>query len=420
MAGIAAELGLGVAFALMFLAPSLDQSQNDSPKIRVQIKVGLESADGDEYEREEVYKNLNMGGAVPNVVLFNANGDRIAYHRNEGGNEKMEHNAPHDIFAEYFDQGSTQTPEYISVTASGSDAVCITSVSVTPPNTKEMWAFLPGEIAAECAGQGKTWPWFYSQASITVKSEDGFTEENVRPRCLWIDRSSEEQAASVPFEGFSAHLPDFKVDNSKWEEWENDLFQMCASGARFEVYEHMNEKQCPQILTPPPEISGVGIPYDERPACHPDRFHGQPQEDPALDAEQAERVNCMFDDCQEETTPDMIVTPINNKRSHQFGSLSRRRQKQKRWVGQMIWSQDETASAVDLCNDPGSRGPDFFSESEQKFCDMDTHKIFPVCSSEEVECFDPYQNITLHGGVNRRGLKRRYTNVKHWERLNAL
>lgn len=70
---------------------------------------------------------LNIGGAVPNVVLFNANRDRIAYHRNEGGKEKMEHNAPHDILVDCFDQGSTQTPEYISITASRPDAVCIIS-----------------------------------------------------------------------------------------------------------------------------------------------------------------------------------------------------------------------------------------------------------------------------------------------------
>ena len=249
MGTIAAELGLGLAFTIISLAPNIPDwmKHNDSPKIRVQVRTGLEHTPGqNEQQREDSYGKMSMGGAVPNVVLFNANGDRIAYHRNDGGKERMDHNTPHDIMVDYFKPGSTETPEYITVSASGPDALCITSVTVTPPNTQEMWAFVPGEIAGECTALGRNWPWFYSDASVQIQSSDGKTKEDVRPRCLWIDRSGDYdgtyQEASVPFEGFQVHLPDFKLDNSKWKEWQGDLHQMCDSVARFGVFEHLNEK----------------------------------------------------------------------------------------------------------------------------------------------------------------------------------
>lgn len=167
MSLIAAEIGLGIAFTIISLAPSIPDwlKKNESPQIRVQIRTGLPQTEGlDEKARKETYSKLSMGGAVPNIVLFNANGDRIAHHRNKGGKKKMEQDAPHDVLADYFTKGSTQTPEYITITASGPDAICITSVTVTPPNTQEMWALVPGEIAAECSGRGKVWPWYYLQA----------------------------------------------------------------------------------------------------------------------------------------------------------------------------------------------------------------------------------------------------------------
>jgi hypothetical protein len=415
MAGVAAEIGLSLAFTLISLAPSIPDwlSKNDGPKLRVQIRTGLPTTEGmDENARKEEYEKVSMGGHIPNVVLFNAAGDRIAYYQN-ANNKKMGHNAPTDIYADYFDSENTQTPEYITITASADDAVCITSVTVTPPNTQEMWAMVPGEVASECNKRGKTWQWAYSDASVQIASSDGKSKEDVRPKCLWIDRTATNgprtDPNSVGAEGFQIHLPDFKLDNSKWKEWEGDLSQMCDSVARFAVFETLNYLQCPQKFDPPPKYSGQVLPYPETSACHPDIWHSTPEDDPALSKEEAYGVQCKFNTqkCHDD---------ILNRRGRTSPAQTHRR-KRNPFAGELIWSQDTRVSAIELCQDPNSRQADLYSEREQMFCNMKTHTLYPVCGSGSEACFDPMENVTLSGGMEKRELTPRYTKIHHWAKL---
>lgn len=429
MSLIAAEIGLGIAFTIISLAPSIPDwlKKNESPQIRVQIRTGLPQTEGlDEKARKETYSKLSMGGAVPNIVLFNANGDRIAHHRNKGGKKKMEQDAPHDVLADYFTKGSTQTPEYITITASGPDAICITSVTVTPPNTQEMWALVPGEIAAECSGRGKVWPWYYSAGSVQITSQDGKTKEDVRPRCLWIDKSGDYdgtyQESSVGFEGFQVHLPDFKLDNSKWKEWQGDLGQMYDSVSRFAVLQKLNDWQCPQKSDPPPPHSGERLPYKEVSACHPDIWHEKPSDDPALSKEEPEGVICLLEGMK----PDNCLAMGKNRKRDDLREVSRSSitprnhqiRRGYRWAGQLVWSQDPLVSVIALCKDKGTRGPAMYSEPEQKFCDVETHTLYPVCGNGPEECFDPLLNTTRASGNEKRELRPRYMDVQHWAKLN--
>jgi hypothetical protein len=202
MAGIAAEIGLSIGFTLMALIPLMQQPRNVDPKIRVQIKVGLEGVGGNEQQREDAYSAISYGGNTPNFVLFNALGDRIAWYWNRSGEKRIEHNAHGEIFADYFPGKEGQTPEYLTMSASWDDAICITHgelrvfsllwdyantfilpvVQVTKGNSGESWGFVPGEIASECEGHGKDWLWCISKASLIIKNGD--TEEEVRPKCL--------------------------------------------------------------------------------------------------------------------------------------------------------------------------------------------------------------------------------------------
>jgi hypothetical protein len=416
MGTIAVELGLGIAFTIISLAPSIPEwiKKNEGPKLRVQIRTGLPQTPGmDEKEREKEYDRVSMAGHVPNVVLFNAAGDRIAHYRNRKS-ENMGHNAPHDIFADYFDDKNTQTPEYITITASGPDAICITSVTVTPPNTQEMWAIVPGEVASECNKLGKNWSWGYSDASVQITSSDGKTKEDVRPKCLWIDKTGKRdgtlQENNIGYEGFMVHLPDFKLDNSKWKEWQGDLHQMCDSNARFAVHQQLNDLQCPVKFDPPPPQAGQTLPYPEAIACHPDLWHHEPKDDPALDERGAEEVECMFEDdnCILSRHRRSVIRATPTEKPY--------RRDGNQFAGSLIWSQDERVSAIELCQDPASRQADLYSEREQKFCDMGNHKLYPVCGNGPEACFDPMQNVT-RAGNEKRELKPRYTEIQHWAKL---
>ncbi|KFY35171.1 hypothetical protein V494_06143 [Pseudogymnoascus sp. VKM F-4513 (FW-928)] len=80
----------------------------------------------------------------------------------------------------------------------------------------------------------------------------------------------------------------------------------------------------------------------------------------------------------------------------------------------------ETHKAAELCNSATSWGPDFVG-SDGKFCDMETHTLLPLCSTEDVEgCvnIDTTANAVTKRSV---GPKRavdhphkEYTKIKSW------
>lgn len=56
---------------------------------------------------------------------------------------------------------------------------------------------------------------------------------------------------------------------------------------------------------------------------------------------------------------------------------------------QIVQSTMETHTATSLCESETSRGPDFASLAEGKFCDMETKELWPICKGEDDEnCFD--------------------------------
>ncbi|KAF2184700.1 hypothetical protein K469DRAFT_496934, partial [Zopfia rhizophila CBS 207.26] len=146
---LAAELGLGLAFTIISLARSIPDwiKKNDSPKTKVQVYMGIPPITPND-DKDKIYKERSYSGSAPNIALFNMNRDRIGLYRNDNGKKMIGQNSPGDILVDYFKEDSTEKAEYVTVSASGPDAICITSVTVTTPNTDNMWAITPGEVAA--------------------------------------------------------------------------------------------------------------------------------------------------------------------------------------------------------------------------------------------------------------------------------
>ena len=56
---------------------------------------------------------------------------------------------------------------------------------------------------------------------------------------------------------------------------------------------------------------------------------------------------------------------------------------------QIVESKIHTHTATSLCESKTSRGPDFVSLTEGKFCDMETKTLWPVCKDKvDDDCFD--------------------------------
>jgi hypothetical protein len=169
--------------------------------------------------------------------------DRLAYYRNEDGKDKIGHGSMKEVHATYLKEGDNQKPEYIIVTASGTDALCIAAITVTHPTSSDTYAFLPGEVGKVCGDLDPTnndYAWSNSGAVVQFRGPEGNNQE-ARPKCMWIDTPDSDHAAATPWKGFQVHLPDFKMDNSKFKAWEGDPYHMCGSKARFGVYKTLNE-----------------------------------------------------------------------------------------------------------------------------------------------------------------------------------
>jgi hypothetical protein len=159
MSALFAEMGLSVAFTLISLAPmvpDLFKGAEPGPQTRINVMAGLpqltQEQQKNQQSREEAYQEMSYGGCAPDVSLFNSNGDRVGYYRNICNNDKegdhINQNNIKDLWANYVTKGNTEKAEYITVSASGIDAICISAITVTFPNVGDTYAFLPGEVAA--------------------------------------------------------------------------------------------------------------------------------------------------------------------------------------------------------------------------------------------------------------------------------
>jgi hypothetical protein len=349
------------------------------------------------------------------VTLFNVNGNRLAYKLNDGGKDTIGHGSMKELHATYHIQGDNQKPEYIIVQSSGIDAICIAAVTVTHPTSSDTYAFLPGEVGKVCGDwdPDNDYAWSNSGAVVQFKGPEGNTAE-ARPKCMWIDSADNKNVAATSWKGFQVHLPDFKMDNSKFKTWEGDPYHMCGSKARFGVYKALNEYSeldvigtyrvgtntafvvCPQVFETPP-AQGALLPLPEVSTCVPGvapdksgKFEVNICKDGRLDAYGK---NKLFQSFGRQPRAQCKGNRAAKERrrldlSQKF-SEANKSAIQKRFTGQLIKSRDSGQSAVETCNSRNSIGPNFYSYHEGQLCDMERRKLYPRCeASDETECFD--------------------------------
>lgn len=449
------ELGLGLAFTLISLAPMVPDfvGQNDHPKIKVNVMAGLPNITVEEHsDRERIYKDRSFGGSAPTISLFNANGDRVGFLRNKGGKNTIKQNQPKDLMIDYIEGGNTEKAEYMTVTAGGNDAICISAIWLTHPASSDSYAFLPGEVAHVCQQHDPEKNYYTSQSSTSIqfKGPDGNVKE-ARPRCMWIDKPDNKGRSATHFQGFQVHLPDFKLDNTTFKSWEQDPAQMCDSLARFGAYDISNEVMCPQIFIPAPKY-GARLPLREVRGCLPSIIPAAEDgklwpdvcDDPRLQLQDRFNIAMMYDiwckrdwfyycvdafgvcdnnfDQRKRSIGPREKNEVRAQRPKRFvptknGFPSPDHPVQKRFAGMLVKSWDVTQSAIRTCTNTHSLGPDFYSEPEQMFCDMTERKLYPKCQTQdeaEKECFDTILNETRHDSLKKRSELTPYLHVADW------
>ena len=109
----------------------------------------------------------------------------------------------------------------------------------------------------------------------------------------------------------------------------------------------------------------------------------------------------------------------SNSTRHKGRPTHRRRSQSTSDNARLVRSKLPDRSATYLCQHPTSRGPDFVSHVEGKFCDMDTRKVWPICGTEdEIGCFDADTNALRQletRDASGQAAKKNYVNVQDWE-----
>lgn len=167
-----------MAFTLISFTPFLPGlfKRPEGPHTTVKLGVGTPHVDDTSKVKENAdnAKKMSFGGDAPNIALFTSNGGRIGtYHSNKIINDA---NTAIDLDVMHWDKKGGMGPSaYITVSAGGPDAICISHVTVLDPTGSEGvgdYRFVPGEVAKECNNVGKDYPWFPSDAEMRI-SKDG-------------------------------------------------------------------------------------------------------------------------------------------------------------------------------------------------------------------------------------------------------
>jgi hypothetical protein len=403
MAGDALMLGITGLMMLPMLGELFPQGQDDAT---VRITVGT-------YNPYQFDGSNLVGGPVPNVALFDVNGERIGFRRGAGHGEMKSGEGTDVTIAPYADNDKAD-PEYVSISASSSDAVCIVAVTVVGADTNgaggaQQWGW-NGDFGKMC-GQ----VWYPSRKSITDADA-----EQIRPACIWISNDGR-----FPM-GFTLHMPDFagNTASGRINEYKQDNRFLCDSKPRQHFYSNLTEEQFSELH------------------CAP-IFKDLPVVDPTSGMEDPSKVlvdgdtRCTPKIGDKVTQDDIIhlrkfagagrngmMPTYGIKRSRitgrkEDGDVDDKAVKEKR---QTMWPWPcelnhavivpNGQSAKELCSHPNSAGPDFGNREEGFLCDMCARKLWPFCSNTVTTgCFDEQARAIRSSNPP----TKRYENLHLWD-----
>ncbi|KAK5079553.1 hypothetical protein LTR70_008119 [Exophiala xenobiotica] len=304
----------------------------------------------------------STSGNIPGVALWDAAGGFIGKAMGVY-NYVIDDGKFHDLEV----KGKKASAEYLSVSAFGTDGLCVAAVAVTSPTGYKAGWF--GDIGRKCGA-----PWYPS--NLVIPGSD----PEARPACVWIDQDGSN---NHPYTGLTIHLPSFTRAGLA-QEYNDNIDTLCRSLPRFSMWTtrsvHMtlpvyyadrlefnedgSDKNLSAILDPQMMQSETTAPNDPTGTAL-----GVADGPSALDL-----------------APVAQLAP-SRRRTRRQSQISRPRPQPLQ--NQLVVSNVSSHSARELCGSRTSAGPDFVSLGEGLFCDMARKVLWPVCSEEvTAACFD--------------------------------
>ena len=371
-------LALNGAFLALSMIPLAIEFFPKPYKAKTTVRIGVGLA------QERDLSNGTIGGNIPNIALFDGNGNQIGTSQ---GKKTIKSGEFKDIVIKHHDHSYNAPAEYISITSGGTDQVCIAYLAITMASGDKNQFY--GDVGKQCGAK-----WYPSNLLVETNQNPEF-----KPSCIWLD-SPDPGTGNVFAQGFSFHVPDFGSNQVRAMGYQEDPATMCESKPRFHLWgsDLTSEKQCIPVFSPPLAYQPDGsdpidtslILVDGKVTCSPGP--GVPMH-PQINA------------------------PMNASKTMQTESNGVKRRKKIRRSYQtcsdssVVISDHIAHSAQEVCDSATSMGPDFVSTMEGLYCDMCTHTIYDICTSNVTSgCFD-MSSQALKPGVN---LQRRGVNaVRH-------
>ncbi|KAI0410605.1 hypothetical protein F5X98DRAFT_368690 [Xylaria grammica] len=318
--------------------------------------------------------NGAMGGAMPNIAIWNEEGNRLGqYHRtsrhiDEGSSEVI--NIDHDQFSD-----GAQQATYIMLSNPDADAVCISAIYITDTRVNTV---MFGDVGHLCGMS-----WSISQRDIG--------DSHMRPKCVWLDGDGSE---GINAQAMSFHLPDLVANTDRLKQYQERPDTLWNSSPRFSFWGDLAPDSEIPIFDPPLQYEidssngGIGADTDiDRVLDKPGQF------DKSVTLYQG---GAAKNRRSEGGVPEKPGSARLNRRR---GAKKAKRNPK---PNTLIVTPYAEHSARELCESDTSRGPDTVSLDERLFCDMETKSLFPLCEDGGFNtfCFDlENKRLVLHGNL---------------------
>lgn len=204
----------------------------------------------DNPDKDDAY---NMAGNIPAISVYSVAGNLVA--SNNGDKKRtwkagsknsvsMENNASQDSV------GS----EYISVVATGTNAICISAVGLKNPNDETSYGWF-SDVGVSCGMQ------FHWSETIVGNGGTNSATQGYRPNCVWITGPNSDN--DIKTQGFSMHIIDFsKVTDAQAQAYNDNFNLMCDSAPRFSAWTTMLPDITPPVFIPSLQYGPDGTDLD--------------------------------------------------------------------------------------------------------------------------------------------------------------
>lgn len=377
---------VGAAFLFLSMPPIMSfyfpKAEQASTTVRVYAGASQPGA-----------KDISPGGNVPSIAVFDGNGGRLGF-MNGKRHGKIEDGSYKDVTVNHIDKHKNGPAEYVSISSSGTDALCIAALTFTMADTSTYTFF--GDVGKACGSD-----WYFSNLNFKTT-----TNSNYKPNCTWIS-SPESNGKNKFSEGMSFHVPDFddlsSANSNRGADYAANLDTMCKSAPRWRTWPKISELNCIPIFNPP-------LPYQPNGEDPPNTalivgVPGKTMCDPPVGTtptgEQIRKLQAwtnfarasngptygtkkrsLHDDDPDDDPPTDLIRSrqtIQQRRANNNACMD----------SEVIVSQADDHSARELCQSHTSAGPDFVHVKEGWYCDMCAHELWPVCSDKVLSgCFD--------------------------------